>query len=128
MVTFSTRDTSEELDRKFKLKRNDDRIEVINSELFANEEQAYICDCGATMQYDKIQSACWCNTCVRWYQPNNAKKAVVFEIPVKQEDSTPLVSCGDTPTIEPNKVEVKGAFAELQRRGIRLTSYEEYNP
>ena len=133
-VTFSTRDTHNELDRKFKIKRSDDRIEVISREEYEDyTEDTYVCDCGTVLQYDKIENAGWCNTCIRWIQVKDAKKTVPFEIPVKQEEdnnTTPLVSCGDTPGLDDVRLDhqpdLKGGFLALSKKGtIRFTSYNE---
>src|SRR5919109_167224 len=118
MVTFSSNDSHETLNKKFGIKPTNDRIEVINRDEYADyQQEVYVCDtCGTVLEYNKIDDSYWCNgTCVRYVQPKDAKKAVAFEIPQPQnsEDNTPLVSCGDTPMIEPRKAEPKGVFVEM---------------
>jgi hypothetical protein len=135
MVTFLTRYTHNELDRKFKIKRSDEHITVISREEYEDYQEAYVCDtCGGTLEYNKTDDSLWCNTCVSYVQPKDAKKTVSFEIPQPQnsEDNTPLVSCPDN--IDYGQMQIdnqptpKGIFAELQRRGLRITNYQEYNP
>ena len=59
MVTFSTNDT--ELNRKLggiKRKKKDKNITIISKEEFTDyKEDVYICECGTTLEYNKIDDA-----------------------------------------------------------------------
>jgi hypothetical protein len=136
LVTFSTRDSHEELNKKFNVKPKDDNNVVISEEEYNKDEQkSYVCDvCGTRLEYNSIDDSYWCSECVRYVQSKDVKKQVMFEIPTDIKDITPAITSidytlGDTDRVKiDHRPQPKGSFAELQRKGLRITDYREETP
>jgi hypothetical protein len=134
LVTFTSKDSHAELNRKFNIKPKNDNV-IISDEQGKEELKSYVCDvCGTKLEYNSIDDSYWCNTCVRYIQPKDVKKTVDFEIPQSAQDIEPAVysidyTLGDTDRVKiDNQPQPKGSFAELQHKGLRIISYSEENP
>jgi hypothetical protein len=144
MVTFSTRNTPGELKKKLKTRDpprwNNFDLEdnlVISKE--ENENESYICDkCGFQLGHIKgdDDNMLWCSKCMCYYSPeiDDVKKSVPFEIPADVHDITPAITSVDYTLGDTDRVSIrheltpKGSFTEIQKKGLRLTSYKENNP
>ena len=73
----------------------------------------------------------WCPTCIKWYQPSDMKKKAVFYIPTDLDKEVAITSL-PTPGVEDvaitEEIKPKGAFLDMQRKGIHIVSYEERSP
>jgi hypothetical protein len=142
LVTFSTKDTPDELDKNLKIRKPrwknfdlEDNIVISDEEYDKDEQKSYICDvCQTTLQYNDIDKSYWCNTCVLYIQTKDVKKTVDFEVPQSVQNVEPAVysidyTLGDTDRVKiDHRPQPKGSFAELQRKGLRITDYREETP
>ena len=130
MVTFSTNDSASKLDKKFKVNKSDKHTAIISCDEFidAKQDTDECGTCDATLEYSKVENAGWCSSCVMWYELSTAKKSIPFDIPTAEDIKPDIVSIensySDDVSIKPQP-EPKGSFAELKRRGLRITTYDE---
>jgi hypothetical protein len=131
MVTFSTRDSPDELERKLKIRKPrwknfdlEDNLVISDDDKDKDTRLSYVCDvCKTALQYNGIDKSYWCNTCVRYIEPKDVKKVVDFEIPQSVQDITPAAVCIDSPGFDDVSVKKK------VREGLKITSYhDEDNP
>jgi len=144
MVTFSTRNTPGELKKKLKTRDPprwnnldlEDNLVISKEE---NENESYICDkCGFQLGHSRgdDDNMLWCSKCMCYYSPeiDDVKKSVPFEIRADVHDITPAITSVDYTLGDTDRVSIrheltpKGSFTEIQKKGLRLTSYKENNP
>jgi hypothetical protein len=70
--------------------------------------------------------AFYCSKCTIEY-PNKSevKSKSRLSTPQKSNNENPRIAYPPEPTLRKKKVEIKGGLAELQKRGIKITSYTE---
>jgi hypothetical protein len=112
-----------------KLKPNEDKV-IISSEYYKNDRPSYLCSfCNQTLSRltdSGGQNSCyWCRNCQVGFDPEveNIRKESKLSVPdrniepaITSISNTPDVSIRHTPPI-------RGGMAELQKRGVRVTSY-----
>ena len=133
MVTFSSNDSADSLNKKFKLNNKvDSHTAVIPREGYQNEDRTEIHTCGAcggSLEYNRIDDSYWCNTCVIYVDVKNVKRSVSYDIPQSTENIVPDIVSIDFDFNK--KVEIdhtpqpRGVLARMQEKGLKITSYTE---
>ena len=68
----------------------------------------------------------YCSKCsIEYPDASDTKSKSHISTPAKSNDDNPLSSKMPEPTLEGKKTEIKGGLAELHKRGIKITSYNE---
>jgi hypothetical protein len=96
------------------------------------EDKAYYCNCNGRLHLQDANTREWmCRHCGISYYPEqqDVKGASQFE-PPGGEVEEPSISYSPNPNdsfFDKYKVEPKGTFKDLQKRGTKLISYNEYD-
>ena len=115
-------------------KPNDDKV-VISSEYFEEDRPSYICSiCNRTLirltDSSLQNSSFFCRFCSVEFNPEeeNVRRESKLEVPDRNQET--LVS--NTPGIPDvsihKEVELKGGFAELAKKGLKIKDYKENIP
>jgi hypothetical protein len=68
----------------------------------------------------------YCSKCtIEYPDKSETKSKSGLSTPQKSNNERPAVSYAPEPTLGKKKTEIKGGLAELQKRGIKVTSYTE---
>ena len=115
---------------------NDDKV-VISSEYYENDRPSYICSfCNQTLirltDAGQNNTSWWCRHCSVEFdtESENLRKGSKITVPDRSEET--LVST--TPSINEDSVairhepELSPTFKALQKKGLKITHYEENNP
>ena len=115
-------------------KPDDDKI-IISSEYFANDRPSYICSiCNRTLSRlsdaGGNNSTYWCRHCSVEFDPAEENVRRESKLSVPDRNIEPAVST--TPGIPDISIhhepEIKGSLKELQKKGLKITHYEEHIP
>jgi hypothetical protein len=119
---------------KNRFNRNDDTPISTGSEWTRADRPSYICPyCSRTLNRltDRhgLSPSYYCNFCRIESRPENTDLRSKSSIePQKGGEDNPLASTKfKERTVGREPVEIKGGLAELQRRGMKITSYSESN-
>ena len=114
----------------------DDKV-IISSEYFQNDRPSYICSI-CNQRLVRLTAAgmnnqtYWCRNCtVEWYPTEeNIRRESKISVPDRNVEpavaTTPGIN-GDSVAIR-HTPEIKGGLKELQKRGLKITYYEERIP
>jgi hypothetical protein len=113
-----------------KLKPNDDKV-IISSEYYTNDRPSYLCSfCNQILSRlsDAGQNnyTYWCRNCSVSFDPQEENLRKESKIQVPDRNTEPAVtSIGFTPDVSIRHTPpIRGGFAELQKKGIKITSYK----
>jgi hypothetical protein len=126
MVTFNP-SKSQKANKKVSKWYSDDHSVVI---LDPDSNPEYICNCGFRLSIlDKSENSYRCKHCKDIVYPSELTKKR-SRIPVSAEyNDEPVVSSISSPSLDDVAIkkepELQGSFAEMAKRDIRFTSYDE---
>ena len=112
-------------------KTNDDKV-IISSEYFEDTRPSYICSiCNQTLirltDAGMNNTSLWCRNCSVEFNPEEENVRRESKISVPDRNIEPAVST--TPGIPDVSIrhepEIKGGLKELQKKGLKITHYEE---
>src|ERR671912_1193875 len=117
------------LSQKRQTHKKDDKI-VISSEFYKNDRPSYLCSwCNCTLS--KLQDAgknnttYFCTRCAIEFDPESENLRKESKLTVPNRDIEPAVST--TPGIPDISIThtppIRGGFAELEKKGIRIKNY-----
>jgi DNA-directed RNA polymerase subunit RPC12/RpoP len=112
---------------------NKDKV-IISSEYFEDTRPSYICSiCNQTLirltDSSMQNTAFWCRNCSVEFDPESENVRRESKLSVPERNVEPAV--GTTPSINEDSVairhqpEIKGGLKELQKKGLKITHYEE---
>jgi hypothetical protein len=115
---------------------NDDKV-TISSEYYENIRPSFICNvCNCTLSkltdHSGQNVSFYCTRCNIEFDPEteNIRRESKISVPNRNEETlvahTPLVN-EDAVAIR-KEVEIKGGLKELQKRGLKISHYEEHIP
>jgi DNA-directed RNA polymerase subunit RPC12/RpoP len=112
----------------------DDKV-VISSEHYTNERPSYLCSfCNQTLirltDAGMNNTSYWCRNCSVEFNPEDENLRKESKLIVPDRNIEPAItSVGNIPDVNiRHEPEIKGTFKELQRKGLKITHYEEHNP
>jgi hypothetical protein len=117
--------------KQTKHKFNKDDIVIIASEQYTGEERpSYLCSfCNQTLSRltdaGMNNTTFWCRSCSVEFDPESENIRRESKLVVPERNVEPAVtSVGFTPDVSIEKnIPMRGGFAELQKKGLRFTSY-----
>jgi hypothetical protein len=103
---------------------------VISSEFYQNERPSYLCSfCNQTLirltDAGQTNTSYWCRHCSIEFNPEdeNLRKESKLFVPDRNIEPA-ITSIGNVPDVSiRHTVEKRGGFAELEKKGIKITSY-----
>jgi hypothetical protein len=112
-----------------KLKPNEDKV-IISSEYYQNDRPSYLCSfCNQTLirltDSGQNNSTYWCRNCQVGFDPEveNIRKESKLSVPDRNIEPA-ITSIGNTPDVSiRHEPPLRGGFAELQKRGLRIKDY-----
>lgn len=120
------------------LPTNDYKV-TISSEYYGNDRPSYICSiCSQTLvrltDAGMNNQTYWCRNCSVEYDPaaENIRRESKISVPDRNEETLVSTTPGQeylNKQIEvKHEQEIKGSFKELQKKGLKITNYEEHIP
>jgi ssDNA-binding Zn-finger/Zn-ribbon topoisomerase 1 len=91
MVTFSSNESADSLNKKFRIPKQDKDKVILSREEYENHtEETHTCGtCGGELDYSKIDDSYWCNNCVIYVDVKNVKRNVSYDLPQSTENIVP---------------------------------------
>src|SRR5918912_3245741 len=135
MVTFSSADNPSGIKKKLKLKDPprwkhfaEEPPAIVSREEMEGYQEIYICDkCRSTLSlFQEDEDLLWCPRCTTTHVKDSPdiRKLVPFDLPTDVHSIEPAVTSIDEVDLSRVRIErtatPKGAFAELQRRGLGI--------
>lgn len=113
-------------DKSNKNKINKENVVISGEEYTKPDKPVYVCNfCNRTL--GKLSdNTFWCNNCNIEFRPEEVRKKQRLQVPQGQDKETLVATTPDPVSqFEHKPPELKGTFAELQKRGIKIKDYRE---